>query len=362
MGKLIDLTGQRFGKLLVIERELSEKYKKPKWICQCDCGKLSSVTGDSLKRDNTKSCGCLIFFPENTKNKGRKVKDLVGQRFGKLVVIKFSHIIKSDGAQWLCKCDCGNEKIISGRNLRKSNSTSCGCKRSEHLVVFGLKKRKNIIGNKYGRLFVIEFSHINKSNSAFWICECNCGNIVIVQGTKLRSGHTKSCGCLLKDFAKENFFIDITGETFGYFFVEKFVSIGERGSQWECLCKCGNRKIVYATDLKAGHVTSCGCKRRTILKKYEDSDKSFTERELVRQSVEYSEWRTSVFKTGNYICEKCGQRGGYIEAHHVLSFDKNLEERFDVKNGIVFCKHCHVDFHKNYGFGDNTREQLKEFL
>jgi len=291
-----------------------------------------------------------------------KVIDLVGKRFGRLVVTELSHVNKG-GAQWICACDCGNIKTISGHSLRRGCTKSCGCKQKEHIKELGLTKRKNIIGNKYGRLTVIEFSHVDeKTKSAFWICECDCGNMVTVHGNKLRRGHTKSCGCLQKEFASKTFFIDLTGQKFNSLLVEEFDSFKNGISMWKCLCECGNYKIASGINLKQGCILSCGCKRRTILKKYEESDKSFTERELIRKSIEYIEWRKSVFETGKYTCIKCGQVGGYLEAHHVFSFDKNVEVRFDIKNGIVFCKHCHTSFHKEYGFGYNTKKQLKEFL
>lgn len=63
MSKFIDLTGQRFGKLVVLGR--SEDYISPKgkhvvsWACQCDCGNIKNVLRSSLLRRNTRSCGCL---------------------------------------------------------------------------------------------------------------------------------------------------------------------------------------------------------------------------------------------------------------------------------------------------------------
>lgn len=63
MGKLIDLTGQRFGKLVVTE--IGEKHPigkngtmKQYWICQCDCGKTKEICGDNLRSGVSKSCGC----------------------------------------------------------------------------------------------------------------------------------------------------------------------------------------------------------------------------------------------------------------------------------------------------------------
>ena len=55
--RLIDLTGQRFGKLVVISRE-SRYNRNATWRCLCDCGKETVVRGDVLKRGTTQSCGC----------------------------------------------------------------------------------------------------------------------------------------------------------------------------------------------------------------------------------------------------------------------------------------------------------------
>lgn len=59
MGKLIDLTGQRFGRLTVIERAHNTKDGRPKWNCLCDCGNLTVVRGKELRSGGTSSCGCL---------------------------------------------------------------------------------------------------------------------------------------------------------------------------------------------------------------------------------------------------------------------------------------------------------------
>lgn len=55
---LIDLTGQRFGKLTVIKQWTANKYRKTRWLCKCDCGKEHIAIADNLKGGNTKSCGC----------------------------------------------------------------------------------------------------------------------------------------------------------------------------------------------------------------------------------------------------------------------------------------------------------------
>lgn len=59
--------------------------------------------------------------------------------------------------------------------------------------------RKDETGNRYGRLTVMGFDGVNKYGNALWRCRCDCGNETILPGRSLRSGNTKSCGCLSRD-------------------------------------------------------------------------------------------------------------------------------------------------------------------
>lgn len=72
MAKLIDLTGQRFGRLVVLERAAHAKGERVRWRCKCDCGKVTIVLSDKLRCGETRSCGCLqkeIVSRYNTKHK-----------------------------------------------------------------------------------------------------------------------------------------------------------------------------------------------------------------------------------------------------------------------------------------------------
>ena len=82
----------------------------------------------------------------------------------------------------------------------------------------------------------------------------------------------------------------------------------------------------------------------------------------IRNSLETISWRKAVFKRDNYICQKTKVCGGYLHAHHLKSFAEYPELRFDIDNGITLSKKAHNEFHKKYGFKNNTREQLEEFL
>ena len=64
--------------------------------------------------------------------------DLVGDKYGRLEVLKFVYS-KNYRNYWLCKCDCGNEKIVSGHNLRCGVTKSCGCLQQEQRKINGKK-------------------------------------------------------------------------------------------------------------------------------------------------------------------------------------------------------------------------------
>ena len=59
MSKLIDLTGQKFGRLTVIKKDSKITNSGSYWICKCECGKIKSVKSSALRRGEIQSCGCL---------------------------------------------------------------------------------------------------------------------------------------------------------------------------------------------------------------------------------------------------------------------------------------------------------------
>lgn len=122
MRPVIDITGQRFGKLVVLCRvPRHEKYvsKDARWRCRCDCGAEVVHSGNNLRRGGVTHCGCS--------RKG--LDNLVGRRFGRLLVLHRGEFRKKD-TLWVCVCDCGNEITIPANRL-KQGTQSCGCLRRE---------------------------------------------------------------------------------------------------------------------------------------------------------------------------------------------------------------------------------------
>ena len=130
-------------------------------------------------------------------------KDLTGQRFGKLVVIKQADdFILPSGiheAQWLCKCDCGNDKIVESRYLRMGLIKSCGCITKENNFN---RCTIDLTGRTFGRLTVIQYDH--SKNGAYWLCRCECGKTKVIKGNSLTRGVTTSCGCKSREMSIGN--------------------------------------------------------------------------------------------------------------------------------------------------------------
>lgn len=125
-----------------------------------------------------------------------KIKDLKGQRFGKLVAIEPTERRVNRCVVWKCQCDCGNICEIKSNNLLTGHTTSCGCKSKENMRKLGQKQQIiDEVGNTYGKLTVLSMNRID-NHCALWNCQCECGNQVIVSGNHLRTGHTTSCGCV----------------------------------------------------------------------------------------------------------------------------------------------------------------------
>lgn len=129
----------------------------------------------------------------------KKTEDLTGRVFGFLTVLGFSHKGKLGRTMWLCRCVCGNTRIVSTGDLNRSDTISCGCKKGE---LISKKVIRDLNGQKFNRWTVLSFAYI-KDGKAWWNCKCECGTEKAVMGTALTGGGSQSCGCARVDFSRE---------------------------------------------------------------------------------------------------------------------------------------------------------------
>lgn len=202
MSKFIDLTGKRFGRLVVISLDAPHIQpngaKVTMWKCKCDCGNIKSIRATSLRNGSTISCGCY------NKEKVSQVnsKDLTGQKFGRLTVIKRDNEKKYN---WICLCDCQKNspnpqyKSVYRGNLINGKIISCGCynKEKSKIMMQNYKKQYNqyLFENEYVYIFdnnknkiIVDKEDFNNIKNYYWYVDKK-GYVVATEHKKVIKLH-----------------------------------------------------------------------------------------------------------------------------------------------------------------------------
>lgn len=236
---------------------------------------------------------------------------LIGSRFGKIVVIeRDKNMSKEKNRQiFKCICDCGKIVFMRADDLNRNRVKSCGC--------FKPIRHKDMSGKRKGRLNVIEHAY-NLKERAYWMCECDCGRIVIVSQSHLHSGHTLSCGCI----RSENEVV--------YSVIRHF------------------RNIIKPYTVKVLEDSGFQCY-------------------LTGRSDELEVHHTTSFKT---LYLKTLSELDIPEKESILDYESEEIKRMDdffidlhspEKSLIVLNKDTHTEFHKTYGYQNNTLEEFDDF-
>lgn len=308
MQKRIELTGLTFGRLTVLAYAglSAAPNARPKWLCRCACGNEVIVRANTLRSGGAKSCGCY----RNERSRETKFKDITGLVFGRLTVVSYAGLSsgKHPTAQWLCRCSCGNTKIVRRSNLKCKSTQSCGCfqKEQTHKAHF-----KDLTGKTFERLRVLKLdpeweAQKTPRSNARWLCLCDCGKQATVFSGHLLSGMTRSCGCLVIDSDK--------------------LRCGPLSSRW--------KKEISLQD-------------RLSSKKQ-------------RQNLQNVAARKRVFSRDHYTCRVCGAKRKF-QVHHIKAWSRFKEDRYRMLNLITLCKKCHTEFHNLYGTKNHTAHQFFEW-
>ena len=260
--KLNDLTGQRFGWVVVLERnynyqnEHNLKKKETFWKCQCDCGNIFTTRAYTLTSGKCRSCGCF-----KTTNK----EDLTNLKKGQIVVLgpDFEYSKQHSGAYWKCQCQCGTIFSQTSNWINKTQEPHCpNCKGMYY---------DDLKGQQFGFLTVLERNYEypllhQLSSGVYWDCRCICGNITTVRASALKNQTTVSCGCKKNELTREKHMNNITGQHFGKLIAiepnflyaeEHHIKNSGKTIYWKCLCECGKVCIKPYNDLIKNKALNC---------------------------------------------------------------------------------------------------------
>lgn len=203
-------------------------------------------------------------------------------------------------------------------------------------------KAIDLTGLRFGKLLVIEKNEeISKERKrSHWTCQCDCGKTCVVVSQKLKSGHTKSCGCLkneeatkrIKKYNEENPTRTHTEET------KKKISEGHKGAKNPMYGLFKEEHPRYNPNITE--------KERTWRRDLDE---------------EHRNWAKNVKEKADFTCDICRQIGGKLVSHHLDGYNWCKEKRYAVENGVCLCENCHKNFHKEYGQKNNPKEQYLEY-
>lgn len=207
----------------------------------------------------------------------------------------------------------------------------------------------DLTGKKFGRWTVMNITDKRtKNRTIIWHCKCDCGNEKDVDGYTLKSGQSKSCGCLNREMAAERCRqkrIDLTGQRFGKLVALYPIYSGKKDehTKWHCKCDCGNELDIDMGNLRQGFSTSCGC---TQSKEEENIIKLLTATNIPfdyqHKFEDFPEKRFDFWVNNQYIIEFDGQQhfsytgsGWDTEEHYERTHQSDLQKNLYCFNNNI---------------------------
>ena len=189
------MIGQKYGKLTVIEMIYDNKRKQySKCLCICECGNKIIKDSYSLRNPKTNklpSCGCNIIEYKRKEY----TNHIIGKKYNKLLILEEIWEYPKSKNKLRCKCDCGNEIIVSRNDVITNHTKSCGCLQKEIMRKIRTTNDSGYI-SEYGVKIHKPYKR-NKKGQMLWECECSCGNNFYDLPARIKNGHVRSCGCLI---------------------------------------------------------------------------------------------------------------------------------------------------------------------
>jgi 5-methylcytosine-specific restriction endonuclease McrA len=235
----------------------------------------------------------------------------------------------------------------------------------------------DFIGKVFGYWTVIEKAKSNnpKDKHKMYKCRCVCGNEHIIRKSVLVHGKSLSCGCNGNVLYKNKRFGRLTCTSDAFYIKD---NTGNNRKYVTVQCDCGKIKDVMTQALDSGVTISCGCYNKEILsthckENHHNYNPDLTDEERLANNSRmsnngYQTFRRKVLRKYDNTCQVCGiKKDKNMRVHHMYSWNINKDKRFDIDNAIVLCSECHDiqyngSFHNIYGNGNNTPEQIYEYI
>lgn len=225
--------------------------------------------------------------------------ELIGKRFGRLIVLEAAEPDITNKRKWLCKCDCGKEKIIYEQSFCRGATKSCGC--------YSKELSRSRMSKGWAEIITKEFLIENHIKNKLSLREI---------GRQLGC----SVSCVEKYLDKFNLtandpFYDIVGLKFNKLYVVSFAHTLNGASYFNVKCDCGVEKPVQGKSLARNSIVSCGCwNREKCWKGCGDLSKSYWNtivKGAIRRNIEFSIdifYGWELFQKQNGICALSGNK------------------------------------------------------
>lgn len=133
----------------------------------------------------------------------------------------------------------------------------------------------------------------------------------------------------------------------------------------EYIPECGHKTTISFYKFLAGQGRVCPKCAKPRGERHHAYNPDLTDEDRLQrdmQNGELKKLRMEAYKRDHYTCQICqNNKGGNLEAHHIVGWSKDESLRFKLDNLITLCKKCHKEFHHLYGYGNNTKEQFEDF-
>lgn len=225
---------------------------------------------------------------------------------------------------------------------------------------------------KYMDDLIVKVTHLPLKSNIIIEYRCNWCNKIASKTygeyiEKILNGEQNHC----RNCANKTPFEDIIAfyKKHGCTLLSKKEEYHDERTKLKFICKCGREyESSYASFKIVGNCRECGNKKFRGENHYNWQGGISSDRDAIKRSKEYIEWRNKVYERDNYTCQACGDsKGRNLHAHHIENYSSNPDKRFDINNGITLCNDCHNprvigSFHNIYGTKNNTKEQLENYI